>query len=277
VTIVGAGTMGSSIAFVCASRGFRVRLNDKTQEFVQKGIKTLENMVQASVEKERISKEEGSRIRDAVEGTVDIKFAAMESDLILEAVYEDLEVKKDVFRRLEEVCTRTAVFASNTSSLSIRSIASALVHRDRFLGIHFFNPPQVMKLVEIVVMPETSHETIELAESFVGKLDKQWVLVKDSPGFIVNRLLIPMLNEAAFLVQENIASPKDIDTAMTLGANMPMGPLALSDLIGLDVVKAIMSSLHRDLGEKYKPCPLLLEKVKAQELGRKTHYGYHRY
>ena len=269
--------MGSGIAYACASNGYQVKLVEQNAELLQLGIRKIEELVRAGVEKGKISADQASDINARVKGMLQLRDAAQDADLLLEAVYEDLDLKKKIFTQAREVCPSKTILATNTSSLSIAELASASTHPDRFLGIHFFNPPAAMKLVEIVQGPDTSQATVEIAKAFVESLGKQWVLAKDSPGFIVNRLLIPMLNEAACIVQGQIASIEDVDKAMVIGAGMPIGPLALSDIIGIDILQSIMENLERKLGSKYSPCPLLREKVRNKQLGKKSGLGYYNY
>jgi len=269
--------MGSGIAYVCAYSGYNVKLVDKDDESVQLGIRKIEEIIKNGLERKKISENQASEIRNRVKTSSEMDEAVRDADLVLEAVYEDLDLKRKIFMKVGDVCPPTTILASNTSSLSIRELASASGRADRFIGIHFFNPPAAMKLVEIILGSETSEATIETVRNFVDSLRKQWVFVKDSPGFIVNRLLAPMLNEAACLIQKGIASIEDIDKAMMIGAGMPMGPLALSDLIGIDVLQSIMKNLEKNLGSKYSPCPLLGEKIKLNQLGKKSGIGYYRY
>jgi len=269
--------MGSGIAYVCARAGYRVKLVDKDSESVESGIRRIKETVDVGLKKGKISEGQAAEIMRRVQASVGLREAVHDADLVLEAVYEDLELKKSVFTMVRDMCPPTAILASNTSSLSIRELSSSSGRSGRFLGIHFFNPPTQMKLVEVVLCPETSKAILDMVKEFVESLGKHWVLVKDSPGFIVNRLLAPMLNEAAYLVQEGIASIEDIDEAIMLGAGLPMGPLALSDLIGIDVLQAIMNNLEKGLGDKYAPCPLLDEKIRLKQLGKKTALGYYKY
>jgi 3-hydroxyacyl-CoA dehydrogenase len=269
--------MGSGIAYVCARSGYNVKLIDKDDEAVRTGIRKMEEIIKNGLERKKISKNEASEIRKRVKTSSEMDESVRNADLVLEAVYEDLDLKKKIFMKIGDVCPSTTILASNTSSLSIRELASASGRADRFIGIHFFNPPAAMRLVEIILGSGTSETTMETVRTFVDSLDKQWVIAKDSPGFIVNRLLAPMLNEAAYLVEEGIASIGDVDKAMMIGAGMPMGPLMLSDLIGIDILQSIMKNLEEKLGSKYSPCPLLGEKIKLNQLGKKSGIGYYRY
>lgn len=277
IAVLGAGTMGSGIAQVIAQAGYEVILRDIKEEYVDQGLKTIRKNLDRSVKKERITEDKKEDILENISGTTDVSHLS-DVDLVIEAVNEDMDLKKKIFKELDEVTKDEAILASNTSALSVTEIATVTSRPDKVMGVHFFNPVPVMKLVELIRSITTSDETFEKLESFIEELGKTAVEVNEAPGFVVNRILVPMINEAVFLLNEGVASAEDIDTAMKLGANHPIGPLALGDLIGLDVCLAIMETLHEEFGDsKYRPCPLLRKKVRAGQLGRKTGEGFYQY
>jgi len=273
VAVLGAGIMGSGIAQAVAAAGFPVSIRDIEDRFIEKGLATIKFHLDRAVEKEKIDAKEAKATMGRIKGTTDLKDAAAEVDLVIEAVLEDMRVKKEVFAELDAICKPNAVLASNTSGLSITEIASATNRPDKVLGVHFFNPAPVMQLVELIRGYLTSDHTLATTKSFVEKIGKTAIEVKEAPGFAVN-----MINEAIFVYSEGIASAEDIDQAMLLGANHPMGPLALADLVGLDTLLAVLEGLHRELGEdKYRPAPMLRKMVRAGHLGRKSGRGFYDY
>jgi 3-hydroxyacyl-CoA dehydrogenase len=278
VAILGAGLMGHGIAQVAAQIAkYEVSLRDVKQEFLDKGMKMIRSSLQKFVDKGQISEEEMSETLDRIHPIVDLKEAVADADLIIEAVPEKVEIKKRVFVETEKYAKKDAIMASNTSSMSITLLALATRRPEKFCGMHFFNPPQLMKLVEVIRGAKTSDETVDAVVEAAKKMGKEPVVVKkDSPGFVVNRILIPALNEALYLVWEGVADRDEIDRAIRLGLNWPMGPLKLLDHVGLDTTLAILEVFQRELGDlKYKPCPLLTQMVKAGLLGRKNGKGFY--
>jgi len=278
VCVLGAGIMGSGIAQVVAAAGFDVNMRDIEDHFVEKGLATIKFHLDRAIEKEKIEAKQAKAILGRIKGTTELKDAAAEVDLVIEAVVEDMRVKKEVFAELDAFCKPNTILASNTSGLSITEIASATNRPDKVLGVHFFNPAPVMQLVELIRGYVTSDDTLTTTKTFIEKLGKTAIEVEEAPGFAVNRILCPMINEAIFVYSEGIANAEDIDQAMVLGANHPMGPLALADLVGLDTLLAVLDGLHQELGEdKYRPAPLLRKMVRAGHLGRKSGRGFYDY
>lgn len=281
VVVLGAGTMGAGIALVAAQAGFQVILRDVSESLVQKGLDIIEKNLNKAVKKGKLSAEDKLGILGNLKGVYDVNQIAEElkdTDLIIEAIIENMSIKKSVYKEFDAQCPDKTIFASNTSALSISELASATNRPQNVIGMHFFNPANVMQLVEVIAGAATSDETVELVNNFVKAIGKVPVQVKESPGFIVNRMLVPLINEAAFIYMEDIASAEDIDTAMRLGAGHPLGPLALGDMIGLDVCLAVMETLYAEFGDpKYRPCPVLRKMVRAGLLGRKSGKGFFQY
>jgi len=277
VGVVGAGQMGAGIAQVCAAIGKNVLLCDIKQEFVDNGMKTIYGNLSRSVSKERISQADMDKTLENIQTTLELGDLRA-CDVIIEAIVENVDIKKNLFKDLGESCKDGAILASNTSSIPIGILAEASGRPEMVVGMHFMNPVPVMKLVEVIRAKSTSDSTFDTTFKLAQDLNKVPVLVNDFPGFVSNRILLPMLNEAMFCVMEGVAEPEAIDTVMKLGMSHPMGPLTLADFIGLDTCLAIMEVLHRDMNDdKYRPCPLLKNMVKEGKLGRKTGEGFYKY
>ena len=277
VGVIGAGQMGAGIAQVCAGIGNQVILCDIKQEFVEKGLGTITKNLERSVEKERISQEDMANILGNIGTTLEIKDLS-DSDIVIEAIIENVDIKKTLFKNLGNICKDETILASNTSSIPIGILAEVSGRPAKVVGMHFMNPVPVMKLVEVIRAKSTSDDTFDTTFKLAHDLNKVPVLVNDFPGFVSNRILLPMLNEAMFCVMDGVAEPEAIDTVMKLGMSHPMGPLTLADFIGLDTCLAIMEVLHRDLNDdKYRPCPLLIEMVKQGKLGKKSGEGFYKY
>jgi 3-hydroxybutyryl-CoA dehydrogenase len=275
--VVGAGTMGNGIAQVAARAGFDVVIRDVSEEFLARGLKAVDKSLQRDVDKERLSAEEKSAVFGRIKTSTELN-ALSDAFIVVEAVTEDLVVKTEVFRALDQITKPDCILASNTSSISITKLGAATKRPDKVIGMHFMNPVPVMKLVEVIRGAATSAETYERVRELSEKLGKTPLECQDYPGFISNRVLMPMINEAIFALHEGVATRESIDEIMKLGMNHPMGPLTLADFIGLDVCLAIMNVLHEGFGDsKYRPCPLLKRYVDAGWLGRKTGRGFYEY
>ena len=276
VGVVGAGTMGSGIAQVAALSGYDVVMRDIETEYVESGFETIENSLARQIESESVTESEAEAAQARIEGTVDLEDLA-DCDVVVEAALEDIDVKRDVFADLDDVVDEGAVLATNTSTLSITTIAAATERPGDVLGLHFMNPVPVMKGVEVVTGEKTRPDVVEFAHAFAEDLGKETWESDDKPGFVTNRILMPWINEGIRAFDEGVATKEDIDSGMTLGTNVPMGPLQLADHIGLDICLHATETLHEELGDRYTPAYLLKRKVEAGDLGKKTGEGFYTY
>jgi 3-hydroxybutyryl-CoA dehydrogenase len=275
--VIGSGAMGNGIAHVFGLAGYDVTVVDMSQEILDKAIEKIKKNMGRQLKKEMITQADMDAALGRIKTSTKLDDVG-DSDLAVEAVPEDMSLKKDIFKKLDAVCKNECILASNTSSISIAKIADATKRPEKVIGMHFMNPVPMMTLVEIVRGASTSEETVKTVREISEKLGKTPVTVKDSPGFVANRILMPMINEAVWSLKEGVAEAKDIDTVMKLGMNHPMGPLALADLIGLDVCRSILEVMYEGFKDKkYEPCPLLKEKVEGGQLGRKTGKGFYDY
>ncbi|MEC9488831.1 MAG: 3-hydroxybutyryl-CoA dehydrogenase [Halanaerobium sp.] len=277
VGIIGAGTMGMGIAQTAAAAGYQVLLRDIKEEYLERCRKNIDRSLQRLVKKGRLEEGGAAEIIGRISYTIDLEdFARV--DFVIEAVSENMEIKQKIYPELDRICAEDVILASNTSGLSISEMASATGRPGQVVGMHFFNPVPVMKLVEVIKGAHTTDETVQKTCQLAESIGKETIEVEESPLFTVNRILVPMINEAIFVLMNGIASVEDIDKGMRLGANHPIGPLALADLIGLDVLLDIIETLYRETGDsKYRPCPLLKKKVRAGLLGRKSGQGFYNY
>jgi 3-hydroxybutyryl-CoA dehydrogenase len=277
ITVVGAGIMGRGIAHVAALGGLQTVLNDISDDLLQKAIGKIQAELTKGIQIGKITAERAGEVLGRIKLESELGRAASNADLVIEAAPEKIDVKLDLFARLERICPEHTIFASNTSALSITEMASATKRPHQFIGMHFFNPVHKMKLVEIIRGLETNDQTFEMADSVSKRMGKETVEVKESPGFVTSRINALIGNEAFYMLQEGIATARDIDKALKLGLNHPMGPFEMIDLVGLDTRLNILSFLHQTLGEKYRPCPLLVKYVKAGRLGKKVGKGVYEY
>jgi 3-hydroxybutyryl-CoA dehydrogenase len=276
VCVIGSGTMGSGIAQVSAQAGYETTMIDVKQEFLDRGIGIIKTSLGKFVQKEKIKQEEMNRALARLHTSIDMKIAAKNADYVIEAVFERAEVKLPVFAQLEEVCPQETILASNTSGIPVSLLASATRRHDKVIGTHFMNPVPLMKGVEIVKTLLTSKETVEVSLDFIKSLGKETVVVKDSPGFVTNRIITLVMNEAAKLLEENLASIEDIDKIEKLSHNWPMGPFELADLVGIDVIVDLLEGIYQQTGwERYKPAPLLKRMVEIGYTGKKVGKGFY--
>jgi len=277
IGVIGAGTMGHGIALVAAKAGFDVTMRDINDDLVQKGLNKVTKFLDRSVEKGKMTAEEKKNILSKIKGTTKLE-DLKDADLVVEAIFENVDVKKDIFKQLDKICKKDTILASNTSTIPITDLASATNRPDQFIGMHFMNPVPLMKLVEVIRGLRTSDDTAKLIKDLAEKMGKIPVEVNDGPGFVSNRVLFAMINEAIFCLQDGTGSADSIDSVMKLGMNHPMGPLELADLIGLDVSLNILNVLYNGFNDsKYRPCPLLKKMVQAGYLGRKSGKGFYDY
>ena len=277
VCIVGMGTMGSQIGIVCARGGFQTMIADLSEELIEKGLRSIRSFLNNQVKRGKMTGEETDRILSLIGTTTDLTKALSDVSLVIEAAFEDIDVKKELFKKMDGICQKGTILGSNTSTLSITEMGGVTARPEKCIGIHFLIPAALTPLVELVRGLETSDETHTKVVDFLTRCGKETVTVSDSPGFVINRLYLPMVNEAFYVLESSLASAEDIDRSCVRGLNFPLGPLAAADAFGLDILLNCMRTFHRELGEKYRPAPLLIKLVKAGRLGRKSGRGVYDY
>jgi 3-hydroxybutyryl-CoA dehydrogenase len=277
VGVVGMGTMGSQIGIVCARGGFQTTLMDLSEELIKRGLSAIKSFLNSQVKKGKMKDEEIGQVLSLISMTTDLTKALSDVDLVIEAVFEDIDVKKELFKKVDGLCPKETILGSNTSTLSITEMGAVTARPEKCIGIHFLIPAAMTPLVELVHGLETSDETHKKVVDFLIKCGKETVTVEDSPGFVINRLYLPMVNEAFYVLESSLASAEEIDRSCVRGLNFPLGPLAAADAFGLDILLNCMTTFHKELGEKYRPAPLLVKLVKAGRLGRKSGRGVYDY
>jgi 3-hydroxybutyryl-CoA dehydrogenase len=277
VGVVGMGTMGSQIGIVCARGGFQTIMVDLSETFIKKGFDAIRSFLNNQVNKGKMTREEMDKILSLINTTTDLTKALSDVELTIEAVFEDIDVKKELFKKMDGICQKETILGSNTSTLSITEMGAVTSRPEKCIGIHFLIPAALTPLVELVRGLETSDETHRKVHDFLTKSGKEAVTVLDSPGFVINRLYLPMVNEAFYVLESSLASAEEIDRCCTKGLSFPLGPLAAADAFGLDILLNCMRTFHKELGEKYRPAPLLVQLVKAGRLGRKSGRGVYDY
>jgi 3-hydroxybutyryl-CoA dehydrogenase len=277
VGIIGMGTMGSQIGIVCARGGFQTMMADLSRDLIEKGLSSIKSFLNGQVKKGKMTGEETGKILSLIGTTTDLTKALSDVSLVIEAAFEDMDVKKELFKKMDGLCPRETILGSNTSTLSITEMGGVTARPEKCVGIHFLIPAALTPLVELVRGLETSDETHIKVVDFLTRCGKETVTVSDSPGFVINRLYLPMVNEAFYVLESSLASAEDIDRSCVRGLNFPLGPLAAADAFGLDILLNCMRTFHRELGEKYRPAPLLVKLVKGGRLGRKSGRGVYDY
>jgi len=277
VGVVGMGTMGSQIGIVCARGGFQTMMIDLSKELIGKGLESIQSFLNTQVKKGKMKVEEMDQVLSLISTTTDLSQALSEAELVIEAVFEDLDVKKELFKKMDSICPKEAILGSNTSTLSITEMGAVTARAEKCIGIHFLIPAALTPLVEVVRGSKTSDDTHKQVIDLLTQCGKETVTVLDSPGFVINRLYLPMVNEAFYVLGSSLANAEEIDRCCVRGLNFPLGPLAAADAFGLDILLNCMKTFHKEMGEKYRPAPLLIELVEAGRLGRKSGRGVYDY
>ena len=277
VGVIGMGTMGSQIGIVCARGGFQTVMVDLSEELIKRGLSNIKSFLNSQVKKGKMKSEEMDQVFSLISTTTDLTKAFSDIELVIEAVFEDMDVKKELFKKMDGICQKEAILGSNTSTLSITEMGAVTARPEKCIGTHFLIPAALTPLVELVRGLETSDETHKTIVDFFTRCGKEMVTVSDSPGFVINRLYLPMVNEAFYVLENSLASAEEIDRCCVRGLNFPLGPLAAADAFGLDILLSCMRTFHKELGEKYRPAPLLVKLVRAGRLGRKSGRGVYDY